>query len=527
MFRGTTPEEVHDVIMNLNDNTSTLGVPQKFIKIASNHISEPLSMMFNLSLSQGIVPDALKIARITPIDKGENSVLPENYRPISTLSAFAIIFENIVHKQLTGYIEKHNILFEYQFGFRKSHSTAQAIAELTDNLKRAIDNNLYTCGVFVDFSKAFDTVNHQILVQKLEKYGIRGIPLLWFKDYLQNRKQFVVIDDIESKKQTITCGIPQGSVIGPLLFLIYINDFPNSSDRLLFRIFADDANLFASAENLTSLANIMNQELIKVKSWCDVNKLSINTTKTNFMIVKSQRKKDEQIDIKIPSVNGVEMPIERKKCIKYLGVMIDDSMNWKQHISYVCSRISRNAGIIAKLRHYLSIKQLKQVYYNLIYPYISYAIMAWGSAYSTHLMKIQTKQNHIIRLIFFATLYGRDTASAKPLLNLLEVLTVKNVYNLHILKFMHLWYIGALPSIFKSMFKYARDVHKYNTRYSKNSNLYKSKVRTNIGKQLISFTAIDIWNSIPITFKTCKITNSFSKNIKLYLLQQQIIDCMS
>jgi len=179
----------------------------------------------------------------------------------------------------------------------------------------------------------------------------------------------------------------------------------------------------------------------------------------------------------------------------------DDSMNWKQHISYVCSPISRNTRIIANLRHYLSTKQLKQIYYNLIYPYISYTIMAWGSAYSTHLMKIQTKQNHIIRLIFFATLYGRDTASAKPLLNLLEVLTVKNVYNLHILKFMHLWHIGALPSIFKSMFKYARDVHKYNTRYSRNSNLYKSKVRTNIGKQLISFTAIAIWNSISIKFK--------------------------
>jgi len=438
MFRAITPEEVQDIIMNLKGNKSTLGVPQKFIKIAHNFISEPLAIIFNLSLLQGIVPDELKIAKITPIDKGGNSLTPENYRPISTLSTFTQIFEKLIQKQLTCYIDKHDILFDYQFGFRRGHSTAQAIVEITDNLKKAIDNNLYTCGVFLDFSKAFDTVNHQILIHKLEKYGIRGVPLLWFKNYLQNRKQFVALGNIESDQQTITCGIPQGSVLGPLLFLIYINDLPQSTNLLQFKIFADDTNLFASAKNLTSLADIVNQELVKVKVWCDTNKLSINTSKTNYMIVKSARKRDGQINIKIPTDYNSEISIERKNCIKYLGVMIDDSISWKQHISFVCSRISRNTGIIAKLRHFLSVNQLKQIYYNLIYPYLSYAIMAWGSAYTSHITKIQSKQNHIIRLIFFATTYGKDTASAKPLLNLLDVLTVKNVYYLHVLKFMHL-----------------------------------------------------------------------------------------
>ena len=211
-----------------------------------------------------------------------------------------------------------------------------------------------------------------------------------FASYLTNRQQYVQMGNTISSKQTMTCGIPQGSSLGPVLFLIYINDLPNCSNALTFRIFADDTNVFASARNLKDLEEIVNSELKKVKIWCDVNRLSINFTKTNFMIIKSSKKKDDQVSIKIESADGTINVLQKKQ----------------KHISYICTRIARNNGIISKLRHYLTLLQMKQIYYSLIYPYISYEILAWGSAYKTHIDKIQAKQNHSARLIFFATTYG-------------------------------------------------------------------------------------------------------------------------
>ena len=251
-----------------------------------------------------------------------------------------------------------------------------------------------------------------------------------------------------------------------------------------------------------------------VKIWCNANKLSINFSKPNFMVVQSPRKRDLAVNFEIESVHGTSYLLERKDQVEYLGMLLDDTVSFKHHISYVASRISRSNGIIAKLR-----------YYSIIYPYISYAILAWGCANNSHKKKIQTKQNHAVRLIFFARTLGKSTESAFPLLHLLDVLTVNNIYRLHILKFTHLWHKGLLPVLFQSYFQYASSIHGYNTRYASKQNLYKPKERTNSGKQT-AFAASVLWDNIPVDLKSLNVFN-FSKKLKLHLLSEQHSETLS
>ena len=285
--------------------------------------------------------------------------------------------------QLYSFIDKHQILYKYQFGFRKGYSTDQAILEITDNLKLATDKGQITCGLFLDLSKAFDTVNHEILLSKLYLYGIRGTPHNWFESYLHNRRQYVKIDSTKSSYENITCGIPQGSTLGPLLFLLYVNDLPNCVDKLSVRSFADDTNLFYSSDNLKQLESVMNRELKQIYNYCALNKLSINTAKTNYMLVSSSRCH--------PKINITG--IEQKDYIKYLGVYIDKHLNWQPQIQHVNNKLAKNLGILSKLRYYIDLNILKQIYYALIYPYLSYGILAWGCASKTVIDCLRFKQN--------------------------------------------------------------------------------------------------------------------------------------
>ena len=298
--------DVRTVISSLKNSCPGFdGIPSFVANQCIDNFIEPLTYIINMSFMEGVLPSELKLAKVVPIFKSGDSTKMSNYRPISILSFFSKIFEKLTYNIVNNFLYKNDIIYKYQFGFRKKHSTQHAIITLVDRITSSLDSGDLVIGVFLYLKKAFDTVDHQILTKKLFSYGIRGNTLKWFQSYLTDRSQYVTYDGIESKVLPIKYGVPQGSILGPLLFIIYMNDIFNVSNFPFTILYADDTCVTLDGKSLENLITLMNQELHLLYIWLQSNKLTLNVQKTYYIIFHRARLKlhNTTIDLQMGDYN--------------------------------------------------------------------------------------------------------------------------------------------------------------------------------------------------------------------------------
>ena len=378
-------------------------------------------------LRVGIFPDLLKISKVVPVYKKDDNTNLSNYRPISLLPSMSKIFEKVILEQLFTYLDDNNLIHRYQYGFRKHHSTEYAALHIVDYVYYKLDLKKIPINLYLDLSKAFDSLLHEILLKKLQHYGICGAAINLMASYLKNRKQFVQFEGYKSDMKAICNGVPQGSILGPLLFLVYINDFPNASKVFNFLMYADDTTLYCCLEDIKSdnKEQVLNNELQRVHSWLNANKLSLNVRKTKYMIFRKYKNNDiGELNLRISNDT-----IEHVNEFNFLGLHLNSKLNWDTHVNIVEKRISRAVGLIRKLQLIFPRTILLSIYNALILPHINYCLLSWGSG--TAAKGIFLQQKRAIRAISSAGY----KAHTEPLFKIYKILKLEDVYNYRLLVF--------------------------------------------------------------------------------------------
>lgn len=514
VFKPVNEHDVFKTISSLENKFSTGfdDIPMSLIKQSAIHILKPLAHLVNSSFISGIFPSKLKITKVIPIfKKGELKDI-SCYRPISLLPAFSKIFEKIVYSQLLKYLETNNLLDKEQHGFRPGKSTITAGVEFLKNIVDSIDNREKVVGIFLDLSRAFDSVSHCILIEKLKSLGVRGKESVWFSSYLNNRQQYVEIEHMEegkycnylkkytSKPQTVKYGVPQGSILGPLLFLCYLGGLPQKVTMGSVCLYADDTNLIIKGKSCNSIEMSSNLDLKNIKNFLDQNNLLLNAKKSNIIFFSPRQNK---IDLN-PQIKINNELLLKTNETKFLGLTIDENLSWNKHVENVVSKMASGIYALWQMSKISDLDTLKTLYHALIQSHVHYGISIYGATSKQNLDKILLKQKKAIRIM--AGLKISDTV--KHLFIHFKILTVYSLYVLESIKYVK---EHNNDSLFETS-------HQYNTRnkviFDKhNLEFYKNKTNY-MGKKFFTF--------LPNEIKREQNYNTFKQKLKLYLIDKAL-----
>ena len=498
--------EVGALLTNLK-NKKSMGpdkISASLLKLTIPYVVEPLTYIYNMCIKHNIMPTAFKTAQVFPLPKSKDISDLNNFRPISLISVLSKPLERHIHKHLLTYFDSHKLFHPLQSGFRPHHSCQSALTRLCDTWLSAVNQQKLTGAVFLDFKKAFDLVNHKILIKKLSVYLCNKTSQSFFESYLENRSQFVLTNGHFSSTEKVTCGVPQGSVLGPLLFCIFINDLPLCiSDPLVTcDLFADDTTLHSSAKSISNLQTSLQRGLNDVASWCSSNQMIIHPQKTKCMVITSRQMHQLRPLMLNLSINN--HPIEQASTHKVLGIIIDQELKWESHIDSLAKKLARSLYLLNRLAWYID-SDARKIFFNAhCLSHINYASTLWSCA----------AQNHLIKL---NSLYKR---AAKIILPDKSLSTLEKQAALDILPLNKQLEFNKLTSVYKTRINLAPD---YITNLLIPSNRYNSinyllpLTRIDLFKTSFSFSGALLWNSLPLSVKACSSLSNFKTKLRKYI----------
>ena len=469
-------------------------------------IAKPLTYLINQSFRRGTFPTALKVAKVIPLHKSGDQSDVKNKRPVSVLSVFSKIFEKSMVSRLSSYLESHKLLNDVQHGFRQNRSTESAISQFIKPIYDALEEGESTLAIYIDYSKAFDCLEHKILRTKLDHLGIRGPTLEFLCDFLRGRSQRVFYDGKYSDQLTLKYGCVQGSHLGPLMFLVYINDLVNCTNLLNFSLYADDSNASRSGKDLYQLYRSVNDALREVYRWIKANGLAINTLKLAYMLFTNS------VEVVNYQLNIGEWNIPRVDQTKLLDLVIDDKLKWDLHAKSVASKIAKTCGILYLIRKKLNSKARKLVYSSIIYPYMLYCVPIWGGTWGCHLRPVIVAQKRAVRTVAGVGRYEHT----HELFGQLKLLKFDSVYTYFtsVLMYKHLNF-GYVEGAFQI------PQHDYNLRL-RNVPI-PPRIRLTLYKKSLFFSGPNVWRNLGNQFVNQHFSSidSFKFKLKKHLLLTQ------